>query len=133
MQLGRSMKAFNIWLSLKYFGLDLYKKEYERLLTLAKDFKSIIDNDDEFELVGPSESIIVCFRWEKNSSFFNQDYFNRKNDRIRMALVKEGISFLNGVSINNKTALRACFSNFNTKIEDLTKLLTTIKELATSI
>lgn len=132
-QLGRSMKAFNVWLALKYIGLDLYKKEYERLLNLAKEFKIIIENETEFELVGPSESIIVCFRWNPNSPYFPEANLNIMNDKIRTTLIREGTAFVNGVNIQDKFAMRICFSNFNTNIENLKQLIDEIRNMSKSI
>jgi aromatic-L-amino-acid/L-tryptophan decarboxylase len=132
-ELGRSMKAFNVWLAFKYIGLDLYKKEFDRLLILAKEFKELLDNEPEFERIGPSESIIVCFRWNPKVSYFSEAKLNIVNDKIRTTLIKEGTAFLNGVTIQNQFALRICFSNFNTKVEDLKVLLNGIKNMSKSI
>ncbi len=132
-QLGRSMKAFNVWLALKYIGIDLYKKEYDRLLALVNEFKSLIENESDFELVGPSESIIVCFRWNPNSPYISEAQLDILNEKIRNTLIKQGTAFINGVSIENRFALRICFSNFNTSIDDLKRLLVLVRSVNKTI
>lgn len=128
-QLGRSMKAFNIWLAFKYIGLETYKREFQRLIYLAEQFTRIIQDDPHFELIGPAPAIIVCFRWKGKRKKGSDQTLNIINERIRTALIKKGIAFINGVMIEDQFALRACFTNFNTSTEDLKKMLTQIKSL----
>lgn len=132
-QLGRSMKSFNIWLALKYFGINMYQKEYERLIDLAREFKDLIKDETEFEVVGPSQSLIVCFRWNPNSQYVQGNSLNSTNENVRTTLIKEGFAYINGVSIEKTFALRICFANFNTTLDDLKRLLIEIKNITKRI
>jgi glutamate/tyrosine decarboxylase-like PLP-dependent enzyme len=129
-QLGRSMKGLNVWLGLKYFGINIYKKEYERLLKLASEFKNLIINEQQFELIGPSQSLIVCFRWKPKEPYVQENALNSRNEIIRTTLIKQGIAYINGVNIENTFALRVCLANYNTDLDNLKYLLSQIQLIA---
>lgn len=130
MQLGRSMKSFKVWLALKLIGTRRYGQEFSRLLNLAKYLRERIDQDSDFELLAPVESIVVCFRWKNPSN--GKDDLDAINQTIPTWLRREGIAYVNRVSVGDNAGIRVCLSNFRTQRVHIDKLLASIKSYCLS-
>lgn len=124
MQLGRSMKSLKVWLALKLIGTQRYGQEFSRLLDLASYLKERIEQDEDFEVLGPAESIIVCFRWNGGNP---NDDLDAINEAIPTWLRREGIAYVNRVTVEGKAGIRVCLSNFRTQKVHIDRLLASIK------
>ena len=62
MQLSRSSRAFKVWISLQYFGLDAFRRAIGRNLDLAEHAARSIEASDKLELAAEPSLGVVCFR-----------------------------------------------------------------------
>ena len=129
LQLGRSMRALKVWLTLKRFGAEAFGLEFERLLSLATKFKELLAADDRFELLGPVRGTAVCFRWKRPG--WPIDRLNALNQAVRNAILREGTAFIDQVSIGGRVGMRVCMTNFRTQESDIERLLSEIARIAT--
>lgn len=129
MQLGRSMKALKVWLALKYIGVEEYGREFSRLLSLAKHLESRVNKDDDFELLAPVASIVVCFRWKRRRPYREQ-FIDAINRQIPTHLRSAGIAYVNEIQVNGKSGIRVCMSNFRTEPYHLDLVLSQIRDYA---
>ena len=125
MQLGRSMKALKVWLTLKYIGIQRFAAEYSRLMALAHYLKSRLAADKRFELLGPVPGTAVCFRW-CGCAHVSSSRLDAINSEIRRRLLRDGVSFSDEVEIGGRRGLRVCFTNFRTEQHHLDDLLVAI-------
>ncbi len=130
MQLGRSMKALKVWLTIKRFGSVAFSNEYTRLLGLARHLRDRILNDPRFELLGPVPGTALCFRW-RGGSESRELHLNSLNSQIRRQIVLRGVAFIDDVELSGKRGFRVCMTNFRTTARELDTLLKAIESVAT--
>jgi aromatic-L-amino-acid decarboxylase len=121
-QLGRSMKALNIWLALKYVGVRRYAEEIDRLLGLAQQLKGLVEGDPDLELLAPVAGTVICFRW-KSRQEYGRAWLNEINTAIRNNLLRDGLAYINQVSLAGRVGLRVCMTNFRTEADHLERLI----------
>jgi aromatic-L-amino-acid decarboxylase len=62
-QLTRSFRALKLWMSLKVFGLQSFRKAIERGIELAETAEKILRQSPCWEIVSPAQMGIVTFRY----------------------------------------------------------------------
>jgi glutamate/tyrosine decarboxylase-like PLP-dependent enzyme len=67
-QLTRSFKALKLWLSLRTFGLDAFRRAIEVGLDMAVEADRLLRADARWEIVTPAQMGVVTFRWRGNGS-----------------------------------------------------------------
>lgn len=127
MQLGRSMKALKVWLTLKYIGLERFGREYSRLLSLAQYLKRRLLSETEFELLGPVKGTAVCFRWAVPMGEHDVDELNTI---IRRQILSSGFAFIDEVVLSKKRGMRVCFTNYRTERHHVDKLVDEVRRQA---
>jgi aromatic-L-amino-acid decarboxylase len=128
MQLGRSMKALKVWLALKYIGTKRYGEELSKLMDLARYFEELVRKDQDFELLAPVASTVVCFRWRGGEKRYSH-LLNDTNQSIPARLRNSGVAFVNQIRINGMDGVRVCMTNFRTQKRHLEALMEAIKKL----
>ena len=129
MELGRAMRALKVWLALKYVGVNRFANEITRLIGLAQYLAERVRQDEDLELLAPVAGTVVCFRWKRSSHQQEWD-LDAINKRIRATLLRDGIAYINEVSLNRQTGLRVCMTNFRTETRHLDGLLTAVHKCA---
>lgn len=134
-ELGRPMRGLAPWMALKLHGVDSFAAECTRLTSLNSQFRTVVDESHDFELVGPGPSIVSCFRWIGNDGRYRsmRKFLDSRNHDLRVALYRRGLAYVNEVRLGGKTALRVCFSNYRTSEEHLEELLAIAREAAASL
>lgn len=110
-QLSRSFKAFKVWCALQAFGVDAFVQAIDHQLDMAAYFGERIAAQPAFELMAPVTLSAVCFRLK--------DADDAANQHLLSALTEEGSALLGPVSLNGKTGLRVCVTNYRTTKVDL--------------
>src|SRR5437764_1342121 len=89
---------------------------------------------DDFEMVAPVELSIFCFRHVpvqlRNQSPKAIDAFN---ERLLVALQRDGSSYLSNAIVGGRFALRGCVLNYRTTLRDMEILLDDLRRVATSL
>ena len=89
---------------------------------MAQHLARAIGDSADFELMAPSPLSIVCFRYRPGDDEFNA--------RLMLEVQRDGDSYLSNATINGRFSLRACIVNFRTRIDDVERLLATIRRVA---
>jgi len=121
-QLSRGFKAFKVWCALQAFGVDAFVQAINHQLDLAAYFGERLALQPAFELMAPVSLSAVCFRLKNGDDAANQ--------RLLAALTAEGTALLGPVTLNNRTGLRACVTNYRTTREDLDLVVERLADLA---
>ncbi len=71
---------------------------------------------DDFEMLAPVELSIFCFRYLPASMKPDRDdeQLNAFNERLLVALQRDGSSYLSNAMIHGRFALRGCVMNYRT-------------------
>ena len=132
-ELSRRFRALKVWMLLKGVGLDRLSEAIESNLACARHLDSMVRASDDFEMAAPVELSIFCFRHVpaqlRNESPKAIDAFN---ERLLVALQRDGSSYLSNATIGDRFALRGCVLNYRTTLRDMEILLDDLRRVAKS-
>src|SRR5436309_8637884 len=130
-ELSRRFRALKVWMLLKGVGLDRLSEAIETNLACARYLESIVRASDDFEMVAPVELSIFCFRHVpaqlRSQSPETIDAFN---ERLLVALQRDGSSYLSNATLGDRFALRGCGLNYRTTLRDMEILLDDLRRVA---
>ena len=130
-ELSRRFRALKVWMLFKGVGLDSLSEAIENNLACARYFESLVKASDDFEMVAPVELSIFCFRHLparlRSESPQAIDAFN---ERLMIALQRDGSSYLSNAMLGNRFALRGCVLNYRTTLRDMEILLDDLRRVA---
>src|SRR6266513_315985 len=130
-ELSRRFRALKVWMLLQGVGLDRISEAIESNLACARHLESMVQASDDFEMVAPVELSIFCFRHVpvqlRNQSSEAIDAFN---ERLLVALQRDGSSYLSNATFSGRFALRGCVFNYRTTSRDMEILLDDLRRVA---
>jgi len=133
-ELSRRFRALKVWMLLKGVGLDSLGAAIESNLTCARHLQSMVLSSDDFEMVAPVELSIFCFRHVpvhlKGELPQAIDDFN---ERLLIALQRDGSSYLSNTTLGGRFALRGCVLNYRTTLRDMEILLDDLRRVAKTL
>jgi glutamate/tyrosine decarboxylase-like PLP-dependent enzyme len=133
-ELSRRFRALKVWMLLKGVGLDSLSEAIESNLACARYFESMVRGSDDFEMIAPVELSIFCFRHVpmqlRSESPQAIDAFN---ERLLIALQRDGSSYLSNATLAGRFALRGCVLNYRTTLRDMEILLDDLRRVARSL
>jgi aromatic-L-amino-acid/L-tryptophan decarboxylase len=133
-ELSRRFRALKVWMLLKGVGLHSLSEAIEGNLACARYFESMVRATDDFEMVAPVELSIFCFRHVpaqlRSESPQAIDAFN---ERLLIALQRDGSSYLSNATLAGRFALRGCVLNYRTTLRDMEILLDDLRRVARTL
>jgi glutamate/tyrosine decarboxylase-like PLP-dependent enzyme len=141
-ELSRRFRALKVWMMLRAVGLAPFRAAVEKDLACAAALAAKIDASDDFERLAPIELSIVCFRHLPAAarralgaaSASEHDDLQRGldewNERLVVALQRDGSSYLSNAAVGGRFALRACIMNHRTTLGDMDILLADLRRIA---
>lgn len=125
----RSMNMLKLFISLRVYGMEIFKEHVEYLMNLTVHAVKILQDRNDFELALLPQSNIVCFRYVGKGGV-SEEYLNECQKKVRMQLIENGNYYIVQTVLNGKHYLRMTISNPRTEPQDFEKLFNEIKELA---
>jgi aromatic-L-amino-acid/L-tryptophan decarboxylase len=113
-ELSRPFRALNLWLSLRYHGLDAFAGSIGEDLRLARVLADAVDAEPKLKRLAPAALSAVCFQYQDSSGDLNS-----LNRAILDRVVRRGRVYLSNASINGEFALRACIVNHRSTEDDV--------------
>src|SRR5499427_1063603 len=133
-ELSRRFRALKVWMLLKGVGLTQLSEAIENNLACARHLESMVQASKDFEMVAPVELSIFCFRHVpvqlRNQPAEAIDAFN---ERLLVALQRDGSSYLSNAALGGRFALRGCVLNYRTTLRDMEILLDDLRRVAKSL
>jgi len=133
-ELSRRFRALKVWMLLKGVGVGALGEAIENNLACARHLESMVRASDDFEMAAPVELSIFCFRHMpaqlRNESPQVIDAFN---ERLLVALQRDGSSYLSNATLGGRFALRGCVLNYRTTLRDMEILLDDLRRVAKSL
>ena len=117
-QLTRRARGLPFWFSLATHGVDAYREAISSSITLARDAAAMIEADQRLELVCEPELSTVAFRRTGWSADDCQTWSER--------LLNRGLAFIVPTQVDGDPALRMCFVNPRTSVDDVEMILGTL-------
>ena len=119
---------------LKGVGLQELGQAIESNLACARHFESLVKASDDFEMMAPVELSIFCFRHLpaqlRHAATEAIDAFNEK---LMVALQRDGSSYLSNAMIDGRFALRGCVLNHRTTMADMETLVDDLRRVAATL
>ena len=133
-ELSRRFRALKVWMFLKGVGLDRLSDAIENNLACARHLESTVQASDDFEMVAPVQLSIFCFRYVP-ARLRNQppEAIDAFNERLLVALQRDGSSYLSNTTLAGRFALRGCVLNYRTTLRDMEILLDDLRRVAKSL
>jgi aromatic-L-amino-acid decarboxylase len=133
-ELSRRFRALKVWMLLKGVGTHSLGEAIENNIACARHLESLVRASDDFEMLAPVELSIFCFRYVpvqlKDESPEVIDAFN---ERLLIALQRDGSSYISNATIAGRFALRGCVLNYRTTPRDIEVLLDDLRRVAQSL
>jgi glutamate/tyrosine decarboxylase-like PLP-dependent enzyme len=109
-------------------------KAIESNLACARYFESMIQDSDDFEMTAPVELSIFCFRHvARQLGSESPEAIDAFNERLLVALQRDGSSYLSNAMFGGRFALRGCVLNYRTTLRDMEILLDDLRRVARSL
>jgi glutamate/tyrosine decarboxylase-like PLP-dependent enzyme len=116
-QLSRSFRALKLWMSLKVFGLDAFRKAVARGFVLAEFAETLLRASPHWEIVTAASMGILTFRFVQEKG--SQVDLDQVNQRIVDEIFKEGFATVSSTKLRGRNVLRLCTINPRTTEEDI--------------
>ena len=123
-QLGRRFRALKLWYVLRFYGREGIIDLLRRSVRLAQLLKSLVEADEQFELVAPVPFSLVCFRHRSD---------NATNQRLLAEINSSGKAFLSHTVLHGQFVLRCAVGNFQTTETDIRETWDLIRESAARV
>jgi glutamate/tyrosine decarboxylase-like PLP-dependent enzyme len=128
----RPFRALKIWMTLRHFGVQGYKRLVDRDIARARHLAAMIEQSPDFELWMPTSLSIVCFRY-RGSGVEDGEAVDAINRRVLEDVQLGGKAFLSGTVLNGRFWLRACIVNPLATESDLRAMFEAVKEACANI
>ncbi|TRW82804.1 aminotransferase class V-fold PLP-dependent enzyme [Mycolicibacterium sp. 018/SC-01/001] len=122
LQLSRMARAFKIWISIRYFGLDAFRATIDRTLDLAIAAQAYIENSEHLELLLPAQLGIVCFR-RRFDGVTDDARLDALNAAAVRALDESGYGLVSSTRLQGRYAIRLCVLNHTSSLSDVESVL----------
>lgn len=144
-ELSRRFRALKVWMLLRLVGVRALGEAVEKDLACARHLEQLVRRSDDFEMLAPVELSIFCFRHLpdhlrgalKTADSQRQSQIEKEidgwNERLLIALQKDGSSYLSNALINGRFSLRGCVINYRTTLGDIEILLEDLRRVAKTL
>lgn len=127
-QLSRKFRALKLWLSLKTFGLESFRKAITKGIMLAKLAEQEAAKYDSCEIVTKARIGIINFRFKPGG--LNEEALNELNKKVIEKIVTDGFAMISSTSLRGKTVIRLCIINPRTSEEDIKQTIQKLYEFS---
>jgi glutamate/tyrosine decarboxylase-like PLP-dependent enzyme len=133
-ELSRRFRALKVWMLLKGVGLGSLSEAIESNIACARYLESMVRASDDFEMAAPVELSIFCFRYVPAQIRGElPEAIDAFNERLLVALQRDGSSYLSNATLSGRFALRGCVLNYRTTLRDMEILLDDLRRVARSL
>jgi glutamate/tyrosine decarboxylase-like PLP-dependent enzyme len=133
-ELSRRFRALKVWMTLKAVGVQAFSAAIEKDLACARHLEGLVRESDDFEMLAPVELSIVCFRHLPTAlRGAGDEELNAWNERLLVALQRDGSSYVSNARIGGKFCLRGCVMNHRTTVQDIDILLADVRRVAAQL
>lgn len=138
-ELSRRFRALKVWMILKGAGITALSEAIENNIACACYLEELVRSSDDFEMLAPVELSIFCFRYRpsslrKRSANSDEDIaLDQFNERLLVALQRDGSSYLSNALVGGRFALRGCVLNYRTTKGDMEILLEDLRRIAATL
>ena len=124
LEYSRPVRSLKLWLTFRLYGADMLRTWIGNTIAHARQLAEAISADPAFELLHEPTLSTVCFRHLAGAEL---DDHNR---RLAEAVARDGRVYLAAATVDGRTCMRVCLTNFRTHSQHITELLVVVREVA---
>ena len=131
-QLTRSFKAVKLWLSLRTFGLDAFRRAVDVGFDMADEAERVLRADTRWEIVTPSQMGVITFRWCGDGSLAPATIdaiTARVVDQMRL----DGYALVMSTTLGGRPVLRLCPIHPGTRAEEIHQTIRRLSEFSAGV
>ncbi|HTW86168.1 MAG TPA: aminotransferase class V-fold PLP-dependent enzyme [Candidatus Sulfotelmatobacter sp.] len=128
LELSRDFRALRLWLTLHHYGIDSFGRAIAAGCNLAAELGRRVDASPDLELLAPVFLNVVCFR--VRPAGLDEQALDRLNAAVAVAVQESGAAVPSTTRLGGRLALRACFINHRTRLDDLDVLMAAVRSAA---
>lgn len=143
-QMSRDFRALKVWMSLKHFGAEGYRKLWRQNILCAEYLDKLVRESPDFEALHEPVLFIYSFRYfpdkyrNESQSFYEIDntldeYLNMLNQSIADEIQASGVAFIMTSRIHGKIVLRMSICSHRTTPSDIATVFSKLKQLGEEI
>jgi len=121
LELSRRFRALKLWLSMRYHGLDAFRRAIRADLRHAQLLAQQVAASGRLELAAPVALSAVCFRYRSEEGRTPDG--DRLNAAILRRVIERGHVYLSNATLGGGFVLRACFVNHRTTEADVAQIV----------
>lgn len=125
-QLTRGFRALKLWMSLKIFGLDAFRKAVTQGLQLAEMAETFLRESACWEVATPAQLGIVTFRYLAPGR--SDEEIDALNEEILARMTEDGYAMLSSTVLRGRPVLRLCTTNPRTTELDLRETIRRLEQ-----
>ncbi|MBD3866936.1 MAG: amino acid decarboxylase [Acidobacteria bacterium] len=127
-QLGRRFRALKLWMMIRYFGSDGMAARVRHHVEMAREMRSWIEAEPDWEMLAPTPFATLCFRYAPK----DVDDLDSLNEAIMAKVNKSGDIFLSHTKLNDRYTIRVSIGNPRQTMDHVRRCWELLKEAAVS-
>jgi glutamate/tyrosine decarboxylase-like PLP-dependent enzyme len=124
LQLTRHFRALKLWMSLKAYGVEVFRKAVAHGIHLAEMAQGELANYPNLELTSPAQLGIVTFRYIEDD--LSMPKLNDINRKIVTQCIVDRFAMLSSTKLKGMVVLRLCTINSETTETDIQETIARI-------
>ncbi len=124
LQLTRHFRALKLWMSMKAYGVDVFRKAVAHGIRLAEIAQTELGKYPNCELTSPAQLGIVTFRYVEKGCSLSE--LNDINHKIVTQCIAERFAMVSSTELKGKVVLRLCTINPETTETDIQETIARI-------
>jgi aromatic-L-amino-acid decarboxylase len=125
-QLGRRFRALKLWMMIRYFGTDGMAERIRHHVAMAREMRSWIEAEPDWEMLAPTPFATLCFRYAPQGV----DDLDGLNEAIMAKVNKSGDIFLSHTKLNGRYTIRVSIGNPRQTMDHVRRCWQLLKEAA---
>lgn len=116
-QMTRGFRALKLWMSLKVFGIEVFRKGIARGIALAELTEEVLRVLPHWEIVTPAQIGIITFRY--TPAGMSAEEVDALNQGLVEEMIEDGFAMVSSTILKGRTVLRMCTNNPRTTEADI--------------
>jgi aromatic-L-amino-acid/L-tryptophan decarboxylase len=127
-QLTRSFRALKMWMSVKTFGLDAFRRAIDHGIALTEHAETLIAADPGWEVVTSAQLAVLTFRPHRPE--LTEPEVDALTRRVATGTLADGHALVTTTELAGRPVLRFCITNPETTAGDVESTLALLRRLA---
>ncbi len=143
-QMSRGFKALKLWMSIKQYGVDGYRKMLSQTIHCAERLHSLVKASPEFQVLHKPELYIYSFRYVPQDILSGYEsgevdlstyrtYLDQLNQEIADEIQIEGTAFIMTSKLKGDIVLRMSICSHRTTNEDIDQVFDKLSQIGKAI